>query len=569
MIIKAVPTHSMLISKEVSKSMLNNEVASILGPIIKPLFAFLLIYKLLRYFSSIREFVSKKQNKNPFPQMPFTVPAPHWLYGHINHIGTLIGQEHIIIRHADPKSGVSTFWGPAGPMLSVLKASHAREVLRYSPHRKQVPFISSHFVALLGKKSLINIDGKEWTNCRKIATHAMKNGAILDNASILDKIMKRTINSIRQRMNEDNSISTEHGYTHFQIETLTHEISYDVFGLCFFGCDFGCTNNNQNASASCFKSFDLLINDLNDRCYKEPWNPFNYFRWIPTKRNRNFNAARTELQKFILGCAKKERSASPTSQSAPPQNVAQFFYENGLKDDFLNDMLLTFFFAGFDTTSIAMTYLLYMVAKNPHIQQECALEVSKNIHKYDADNNLPLGTLFPYCKAVLMETLRLFPPAANTARNLSRNLYIPERDISFEQGTRVVLSLWFIHRYEDNFHRALEFLPQRWVRNVRENDSDSSYWVERTLPDDESQAEKMDKDYCAPADKKNFFAFAYGKRHCVGEQFAMKQLLVFLVRFLEQFELDAVDGYELKPMKKGPLQRPMGSVPMIIRERKH
>ena len=68
--------------------------------------------------------------------------------------------------------------------------------------------------------------------------------------------------------------------------------------------------------------------------------------------------------------------------------------------------------AGYETTSVTLTYCIYLLGKHPQVQQKLLQEVDdfKGQPSYEQLDQ------FPYAAAVLNETLRLFPPAPLFAR---------------------------------------------------------------------------------------------------------------------------------------------------------
>ena len=68
--------------------------------------------------------------------------------------------------------------------------------------------------------------------------------------------------------------------------------------------------------------------------------------------------------------------------------------------------------AGYETTSVTLTYCIYLLSKHPQVQQKLLQEVDdfKGQPSYEQLDQ------FPYAAAVLNEALRLFPPAPLFAR---------------------------------------------------------------------------------------------------------------------------------------------------------
>jgi len=68
--------------------------------------------------------------------------------------------------------------------------------------------------------------------------------------------------------------------------------------------------------------------------------------------------------------------------------------------------------AGYETTSVALTYCIYLLSKHPQVQQKLLQEVDE----FKGQPSYEQLDQFPYAAAVLNEALRLFPPAPLFAR---------------------------------------------------------------------------------------------------------------------------------------------------------
>ena len=90
------------------------------------------------------------------------------------------------------------------------------------------------------------------------------------------------------------------------------------------------------------------------------------------------------------------------------------------------DNLLTFFFGGFDTTSIALTYALYEIAKRPEVEKQILLETERVLGKENNGKFAPISLSevrkLVYCTAAFKESLRMYPPAPVTARTTEKPL---------------------------------------------------------------------------------------------------------------------------------------------------
>lgn len=112
--------------------------------------------------------------------------------------------------------------------------------------------------------------------------------------------------------------------------------------------------------------------------------------------------------------------------------------------------------AGTDTTAITLSYMIWLIAQDADLQEQLATDLE----------NVPLTNqklkAVPLVEHILDETLRLYGAAPGM---LPRD--VPEQgtqmgDYFIPQDMTVITQPWTMHRNEDIFDEADEFLPYRW-----------------------------------------------------------------------------------------------------------
>lgn len=77
--------------------------------------------------------------------------------------------------------------------------------------------------------------------------------------------------------------------------------------------------------------------------------------------------------------------------------------------------------AGYETTSVTLTYCIYLLSKHPQVQQRLRQEVDQ----FKGQPSYEQLDQFPYAAAVLKEALRLYPPAPFVARVAQEDTQVP------------------------------------------------------------------------------------------------------------------------------------------------
>lgn len=90
----------------------------------------------------------------------------------------------------------------------------------------------------------------------------------------------------------------------------------------------------------------------------------------------------------------------------------------------------TFMFEGHDTTSSAIAFCLYELAKNPHVQQKAYEEVTNIFGKdYKTPASIKILNDLNYLEMVIKETLRIHQSVPGFGRRLNEDVQVGEKSI--------------------------------------------------------------------------------------------------------------------------------------------
>jgi len=281
------------------------------------------------------------------------------------------------------------------------------------------------------------------------------------------------------------------------------------------------------------------------------------FYSLPTAANRKHAEERQYLRNFVAGIVQKRKDQLANHPEEAPTDLLTNLIRNSseedkLSEESLSDTLMVLLLAGYETTSVTMTYVLYMLSQHPRVKKECLEEIDAGVEE------------LVYLRAVITETLRLYPPVISTTRSSEREISLD--GIHIPKGTYLYFPIWWIQRDERNFERPLEFIPERWTRKSSGQASlfSSTKWVERKFGD--GAAIECGVQAGNPG---AFVAFSAGARSCAGQRFAMQEMTTALSILLKHFEFEPPEDYELVPYRSGVVQTPKGGLPMKIVKRDH
>ncbi|NND79278.1 MAG: cytochrome P450 [Maribacter sp.] len=181
----------------------------------------------------------------------------------------------------------------------------------------------------------------------------------------------------------------------------------------------------------------------------------------------------------------------------------------------LIDEVLILFTAGHETTANALSFTLFLLAKNQNAQQKVFEEVSRL--DLESDDIMQQISQLNYTKQCLEEGMRLYPPAYIIDR-------IAIEDDEFEgqiipKNTMILMSVYELHRYADFWESPDTFSPERF--NI-ENKKDFQEY---------------------------YYPFGAGPRMCVGNNFAMYEMVLTVAEIVKKYNLQTVlNEVEINPL---------------------
>lgn len=256
--------------------------------------------------------------------------------------------------------------------------------------------------------------------------------------------------------------------------------------------------------------------------------------WVPTPKNRAFVEARDELDRIVYRILAQRRAASSSGHDLLGM-LLEARDEDGqpMSDEQLRDEVITLLLAGHETTALALTYALRLLAQHPDVATELETEIDRVL----AGRAPTLEDLdrLPFTDAVIKEAMRLYPPAAMISRQA-----IEEDEIlgwRIPAQSIVTMAQWVVHRDPRFFDQPDNFMPHRWT------------------PEFEAQLPKF-----------AYFPFGGGQRICIGNAFAMMEAKLVLATLAGAWRCELLDRVPLELLPSVTI-RPKRPVTMRMRRR--
>ncbi|MGA9952725.1 MAG: cytochrome P450 [Bradyrhizobium sp.] len=234
---------------------------------------------------------------------------------------------------------------------------------------------------------------------------------------------------------------------------------------------------------------------------------------------RDFSRARFRRRwTHFIGELMAERRAAGKLQGAPARDLFDLMEaardpetNEAFSDAQLGDQVATMILAGHETTATALFWSLYLLALDPVAQEQLAAEA----RQVPADGEADLDRL-KFTRAVVDETMRLYPPAFLIARSALgadeiAGMPIARKDV-------ILIAPWLLHRHEKLWRDPNAFVPERFLAPA------------------------------PPPDRFAYLPFGAGPRVCIGAHFALVEATLALARIIAAFRVTLLDKDPVMPM---------------------
>ncbi|PKU84644.1 Cytochrome P450 90B1 [Dendrobium catenatum] len=197
-------------------------------------------------------------------------------------------------------------------------------------------------------------------------------------------------------------------------------------------------------------------------------------------------------------------------------------------EEAIHDFIFGSLFAGHDSTSRAIAFMLYLLADSPEVVtrlQEEHLQIVKSKSKLELKLSWDDYRNMEFTKSVINETLRLSNVAPFIPKKAIED--VKYKGIVIPRGDLVIVHIRALHLDPSIYDDPMQFNPWRWM-----------------------------EPNCIKS-KKAFMPFGGGARMCPGENLAKLEMAIFLHHIILSYELEIADHQD-HPMCLPYVEYPKG-----------
>ncbi len=415
-------------------------------------------------------------NLHSIPKVPFT--------RFLQHAGKIL-KNPLPFHHLNFERLGNTFELRIGLRNSVI-FSRDPDFLKYVLQKNQRNYtkspIQTRDLAKYVGKGLLTAEGEHWQKQRKLIQPAF-------HKKQLEQLMQTMQDAIEVEISR---IETEKD---FDVFPVFNDLAFQVVAKTLFSgeIDRQEIERLQNTTETAQK---MLVKEL-----RQPFKIW-WFKLSGTiKRHIDLvGEARAVLLKYA-----EVRRESGRKEGDLLDMLLDARYEDGtaMPEKQLVDEILILFTAGHETTSNALSFTAQLLAQHPEIQERVFQEVKEARER--SNDLMSFLKECAYTKQVINEAMRLYPPAYFIDRvNYEEDEY---NGMKLKKNSTILFSVHEIHR-------------------------DPTFWEEPEI----FNPDRFDPEIGVKVSN-NYFPFGAGPRMCIGNNFAMYEMVFAIAHLVENFSI--------------------------------
>lgn len=390
------------------------------------------------------------------------------------------------------------------PGMKSIQINHpdlVRHVLMENHRNYYKSDVYIRFESVLGK-GLLTSNGDKWKRDRQRLQPMFKREQI-------EGYFFDVINHVVERFKERWLKLTEHGPAELDMTKEMATLTIEFILKAIFGKD----NMDDATVAKIHHSFVVFIDYLKDMRIL-PRVDMRKLLHMPS--HKIFDAELVQLKQIVTDLLDKYKDGRLTDK----YNLLALLYEaqkldpENMSDQDIMEHTLTMVFGGFESTSILMQWIWYVLDTRPdivsrlrddiHQHAPCTSELDSSSLGYDATVNMD------YLNAIFMEAMRLYPPFWVSSRQPIEDDWLGDYKVT--KGTVVIVPQLVMQCHPRWWDQPNAFIPERFS---------------------EGRDAKIDHGL--------YFPFSHGPRKCMGYKLVEMEAKVVFAKLVPFFNVKGLN----------------------------
>ena len=405
------------------------------------------------------------------------------------------------------------------PFAVVSEPAAVRKILVENSADYRKSAIQTRVLSVALRNGLLTVEGDQWRRQRRMLAPMFARRTVMRFAPTMAEAIDALIG--RWRAHADGRV--------LDIGAEMTRLALDILARTCFSGDLG-------GDAEAMRVAMMTYFDIAGRI--DPFDVLGVPDFVPRLTRRKVWPMLRYFDKAVNAIIRRRRSELAESPEDSPRDLLSALLsvrdpESGeaMSEIEVKANILTFIAAGQETTANALTWALFLLSQSLEWRDRVLAEAET---EFDGGPG-GLADRLTVTRAVMDETLRLYPPITATSRTAGRSDEISGCRI--EPGTLVVIAPYVLHRHRLLWDRPDLFDPSRFLMGA---------------------ARKIERGA--------FIPFGVGARMCLGASFAHQEATIALASLVKNFELRMTPGQSVWP-QQGITLRPRDPLLMTARAR--
>jgi cytochrome P450 len=345
-------------------------------------------------------------------------------------------------------------------------------------------------------KGLLTTHGEAWRTQRRLIQTGFKELAVL--SSIMHDSLAESLRDFDREIR----IGPVDVYPHLMKMTFAM-VARSLFGARLKNEDIGLVSETI-----CTVQEFIVRQTLQP--YLNPW-------FALSGELRRHEDMRTRADAVLLECIRRRRHEPPGHDLLQTLMDARYSDGEGMSDELVLSESMQLLVAGHETSSNALSWLLYLLSTHT----DCLERVRQEFHSVLGDAPLSHADVlkFEFTTQVIYEALRLYPPFWM----IDRIAVADDRvgSVVIPRGATIIVYVYGAHHAPRYWQDPENFDPERFTKEEM----------------------KLRTPF-------TFLPFGGGPRVCIGQHYAMLQILMILSDLIRRYDFELVPGQtiEARPM---------------------
>jgi cytochrome P450 len=344
-------------------------------------------------------------------------------------------------------------------------------------------------------KGLLTTEGEPWRIQRKLIQTGFSPKSLGALSAIMQASLDESLAGFDQAIQEG-SIEV---YSQFM------RITFSMVARSLFGTSLPEAEIQQISQTICTVQEFIVRQTLQP--YLNPW-------FAVSGQLKKHEQMRREADAILMRYIRQRRNAPPCDDLLQTLLDARYGDGNGMPDELILSESMQLLVAGHETSSNSLSWMVYLLASHP----DALARVRDEFETVLEGRQLTYADVlkFEFAGQLIHEALRLYPPFWMIDRMALAEDQVG--DIRIPAGSMIINYVYGAHHYEPNWPDAESFNPGRFTKEAMKSRTPFT-----------------------------FLPFGGGPRVCIGNQYAMLQILMILAELLRRYDFSVVTGQQIEP----------------------